>query len=121
MSHTVQVRATKFTDRQALAAAVARIPGATIIGEQKHYLFQDSHYGLGIALPGWTMPVIVKEDGTLVYDNYNGQWGDQTVLDELMQGYMVEKAKAEALAIGGVVEEYTEENGDVVLRISTST
>ncbi len=120
MSHIVTVRATKFTDRQALREAVRRLKDAAIIGEQMFHLFSRRIKGLGIQLSGWQYPVVVGEDGTIAYDNFGGHWGDQAELDRLVQAYLVEKTKIEARLQGHVVEESVCENGDVVIRMSAA-
>jgi len=116
MSHIVTVK-TKVTDTRALVEAAERMEGVRVLGEGSHRLYQGAVDGLGIQLPGWNYPVVVKEDGTVVYDNYNGYWGDIDRLDELMQAYTVEKVKSEAALAGRFVDETVCENGDVVLRI----
>lgn len=119
MSHTVTVQATKITDRMALRAAVARLGTAAFAEGNRHTLFSGTYTGLGIRLRGWNYPVVVQENGSIVYDNFEGHWGHQTELDKLLQAYLVEKAKTEARLAGQAIDETVCENGDIVLRISS--
>lgn len=118
MSHTLRLTHVKVTDLAALADAVARVPGAFLLGHGRWQLYDMSHTGTAVRLPGWNFPVIVTPDGDIVFDNYRGWWGETDQLDALVQAYCVEKARKEAVAMGYTVEETTvETTGDVVLRI----
>jgi hypothetical protein len=65
----------------------AEVIGATVLGESSHNLFNSAHQGLGIMLNGWHYPVIIDEEGTAFYDNYNGRWGRSEELERLTDGY----------------------------------
>ena len=70
-------------------------------------------------LPDWRFPVIVKNNGTVAFDNYNGAWGNVSRLNELKAYYGIEKAKIEARRAGhSVYESVDEQTNDLVLRIS---
>ena len=74
---------------------------------------------VGIKFADWKYPVVVKDNGTVAYDNYNGSWGDIARLNELKAYYGLEKAKIEARRAGrSVYESVDEQTNDLVLRIS---
>lgn len=52
-------------------------------GEVQTYSTRETGYR--IQLPGWKYPVVFEEDGTVKYDNFNGNWGEQGKLDTLLQ------------------------------------
>jgi hypothetical protein len=35
----------------------------------------------------WNYPILIKEDGSIAYDNYNGYWGDIKVLEGFRRLY----------------------------------
>ncbi|HOL44682.1 MAG TPA: hypothetical protein PLN56_11370 [Methanoregulaceae archaeon] len=114
MSHTMNVRI-ELHDRDALEAACQRL-GLTII-EGKHKLYSSTEEGLGIRLPGWKYPVVIK-DGTVAYDNYRGSWGKLEELNKLRAYYGLEKAKMEARKRGySVYESFNGNTQELELRI----
>lgn len=119
MSHTMNI-ALELKDMDALKAACDRIPGCTMpdtIGEYR--LFESKlEVGRAVYLPTWELPVVVKRDGSVAYDNYGGRWGDLSRLHELKAYYGLEKAKIEARRNGySVWEEVDEQRQELVLRI----
>ncbi|MBI5892148.1 MAG: hypothetical protein HZB79_00585 [Deltaproteobacteria bacterium] len=93
MSHTMNIKV-NFSDRDVLQTACKRLK---IDFKQGSFaLFSGRVEGVGIFLPGWRYPAILKEDNTLFYDNYGGKWGDIIELHNLEAYYGVEKAKKEA-------------------------
>jgi len=102
-------------DRAALEAACQRL-GLTI-SEGKHRLYQTTEEGIGIYLPNWKYPIVVKSDGTVAYDNYNGNWGREEELNKLRAFYGLEKAKIEARKKGYSIYETTDQQGKLVLKI----
>jgi hypothetical protein len=117
MSHTMNIQV-EVTDREALAAACLKT-GATLLQETEVKLFDGQAYnGLAVALPGWTFPVVFQENGQAAYDNYNGQWGKEAVLMELIANYGCEKAIIEARA-NNIFNYSTEENNEfITLKLS---
>lgn len=120
MSHRIQVKKLKLTDQQILRRA-AELIGATLVQDGEvitHRLYNATVEGVGVHLPGWRYPVIVDKDGNVHYDNYQGHWGDQKQLDKLLQKYVEEKAKHDALMYGFTVENsYINDKGETVLEI----
>ncbi|MCS7135340.1 MAG: hypothetical protein NZ893_02790, partial [Candidatus Aenigmarchaeota archaeon] len=80
MSHTMNIKI-ELHDRQALEAACQRLGLKMEEGEFK--LYSSVEKGIGVWLPGWKYPVVIKNDGTIAYDNYDGQWGDIAELNKL--------------------------------------
>lgn len=93
MSHTVTVDI-KCKNKEGITKA-AQTMGAHIIGEGTHRLFGSTETGLGIKLNGWSYPIVIKNDGTVAFDNYGGRWGDIKDLDMLKELYATEVVKAE--------------------------
>ena len=56
--------------------------------------------------------------GSLRYDNYGGNWGDQKLLDRFQQAYAVEKACLESRKQGHGVVEQALADGSVKLTIT---
>jgi len=100
MSHTLKIKV-EIKDEQALIASAQKI-GATILGDGSHRLYGGVVNGFGVQLPGWTYPTVVNlQTGELSYDNYNGAWGNQGVLDGLIHEYSTEVV-AQALSAQGI-------------------
>lgn len=122
MSHVVTVKC-EMKDADAIRAAIERLPSVKMleggrITEHRMYGGQKAT-GIGIHLEGWNHPVVINpETGECKYDNYGGSWGAQIRLDELVQGYSIEKVKLEAYARGQMFEEQKLDNGDVKVTVS---
>ncbi len=112
MSHIVAIK-TEVRDEQAVRAACTRLHLAT--PEHKTVrLFSATATGLCVQLPGWSYPVVCDlQSGRVQYDNYNGDWGEQSRLNQFLQGYAVEKAKIEARKKGHGVSETRLEDGSI--------
>ena len=117
MSHIVEIK-TEVRDEAAVQSACSRLhlPRAT---RGTFELYSSTETGLGIELPHWKYPVVANTDtGELRYDNYEGRWGSQESLDQLLQMYAVEKAKIEARKKGHTVTEQRLDNGSIKLTVS---
>ena len=115
MSHTMNINI-ELHDRAALEAACQRL-GLTLV-EGRHKLYSTTEKGLAIHLQGWKYPIVVKEDGTVSYDNYNGSWGKIEELNKLRAYYGLEKAKIEARKKGySVYEHYNTSTQELELKI----
>jgi hypothetical protein len=117
LSHIVVVK-TEVRDAAAVRAACQRLrlPAPT---EGTHRLFTSSATGLGVQLPKWRYPAVCDlATGQVHYDNFRGRWGEQKHLDAFLQGYAVEKAKAEARRRGHQVTESQLADGSVKLTVS---
>jgi len=114
VSHIVEIK-TKLTDPTILAEVCGQL--GLEIRNGRHQLFSASVSGNGIKLNGWQYPIVVKDDGTVAYDNYGGKWGDISRLNELVQMYSIAKVRAEAKRKGYSVSETRLADGSVKLTI----
>lgn len=115
MSHTMNIE-TEIRDLAALATACARLNIKTETGT--FTLFQTTEEGTAVYLDGWHYPAVIKKDGTVAYDTYNGKWGDDAKLKELTSYYGLEKAKMEARKKGySIYESRNEQTRKLELRI----
>jgi hypothetical protein len=112
LSHVVEIK-TEVRDEHAVRAACVRLQLAP--PEHKTVrLFSATATGLCLQLPGWQYPVVCNlQSGSVQYDNYNGAWGEQTHLNQFLQGYAVEKAKIEARKKGHTCSESRLEDGSI--------
>jgi len=104
VSHIVKI-ALKFKVQQALEHAVnAASKGAESVDEYKFY---DGHVasGLGIQFEGWVYKAVIDNDGTMIYDTYNGAWGDQSHMDNFCREYTFEVARLWAMERGYLVQD----------------
>ena len=116
MSHIVTIQ-TEVRDPVAIAAACQRLKLPPPV-QGTFRLFSGEATGLGVELPGWRYPVVCQTDnGQLVYDNFEGRWGDGARLDEFKQSYAVEKAKLEARRRGHTVTEQPLADGSIKLTV----
>ena len=60
MSHTTKMKV-KFKDKAILAKAIEAI-GGKVLGEGIHRLYGGKEQGFGFNLPGWTYPLILKDE-----------------------------------------------------------
>ena len=119
MSHIVTVK-TRVTDPAALSAACRRLGLVEPIAGTAT-LFSANATGLIIKLPGWHYPVVADtQSGEIKFDNFNEAWGKQSELDKLLQGYAVEKAKAEARRVGHSVTEQALSDGRIKLTVQVA-
>jgi len=117
MSHTMNIQL-EIRDKEALQTACERL-GITILGGNLHSLYSSKESGIGFTLPGWKYPLVVKTDGTVAYDNYNGSWGNIDELNKLIAYYGLEKAKMEAQKQGySVMESFNEQTQELELEIA---
>lgn len=117
MSHIAKVDI-QFKDLKSIEAAAKRL--SIKCEPVKKYCFYDGTTASGTAvyLNGWKYPVVIKEDGEAVFDNYNGSWGAQDKLDQLKQIYGVEVAKKQARLKGYSVTETQTTDGKIKLKIN---
>ena len=116
MSHIVTIQ-TEIRDLNALQLACRRNAlDDPVLGTTT--LFSAEVTGYLVMLPRWRYPVACKtETGEVLYDNYEGAWGEQSHLDSLMQSYAVEKASLEARRQGYTVTEQSLNDGSVKISI----
>ncbi|WP_430454374.1 DUF1257 domain-containing protein [Rhodopirellula europaea] len=81
-------------------------------------LFSDEATGYCVSLPRWRYPVVCNtNEGVVKYDNYEGHWGEQALLDRLIQSYAVEKSILEARKQGYCVTEQSLADGSIKLSV----
>ena len=116
MSHIVTIQA-RVRDAVALAAACRRLGLAEPVHGTAR-LFASEATGQIVQLPGWTYPVVINTaTGDLMYDTFNGAWGDEKELHKLLQRYAAEKASLEARRQGHSVVEQQLPDGSIKLTI----
>jgi hypothetical protein len=117
LSHIVVVK-TQVRDAAAIQAACQRLRLPQPV-QGTHRLFTNSATGLAVQLPKWRFPVVCDlATGQVQYDNFRGHWGEQRHLDAFLQGYAVEKAKAECRRKGHTCTETSLSDGSIKLTIS---
>jgi hypothetical protein len=116
MSHIVLIQ-TRVQDPAALAEACRRLGLAEPV-QGTARLYSGEATGLLVQLPGWRYPAVIDtRTGTTRYDNFEGHWGEQIHLHQLLQMYAVEKAKLEARKKGFVASEQVMQDGSIVVQI----
>lgn len=116
MSHIVTIQ-TEVRDAAAVVAACRRLAlPDPVQGTAKVY--GTNATGLIVKLPNWQYPVVCDlATGSLKYDNYGGEWGEQQQLDSFLQAYAVEKAKIEARRNGHTAFEQQLEDGSIKVTV----
>lgn len=125
MSHKTTVK-TEIHDFDALKRAAANLDEVDSIKvaekgtEIEAKLYQGTTKGAAVVkFKSWNYPVVIKADGTVEFDNYNGSWGDQKHLDKLTQLYAaevtVQKVKQQGLRI---ISQTTKADGTIQIRAS---
>ena len=117
MSKTTTIK-TSFTDEEAIKE-VCKSMGlpASVKGTAGLY-DRSTHTGTIIKLPGWIYPVIITKDGKAHFDNYNGHWGDQKVLDQFRQTYSKVRVMKEFKKAGYTVQSQTAKAGKLVMNFA---
>ncbi len=119
MSHVVVIKS-EVRDAAAVRAACQRL-GLPPPVEGAHRLFTSSATGLAVQLPKWRYPAVCDlSSGEMHYDNFRGHWGDPAKLDQFLQAYAVERAKAEARRKGHQVTEAKLPDGSIKLTVQVN-
>ena len=120
MSHTVKAKV-KCKNAAALAAACVRL-GLELKQPTTVKLFAGNSVpnAYAVQLPGWSYPLAISADtGEVSYDNYNGHWGAQSVLDGFLNRVGAEAVKLEARRRGQVVQEkVNQQTGEIELTVT---
>ena len=115
MSHTMNIQAS--LKDMAIVELVCQKLGVKISEVKDHKLFNTTERGRAIQLEGWRYPMVIKEDGSVAFDNYNGSLGKTELMSEFRAHYGIEAAKSAARKAGYSYYETVEENGDLKLTI----
>jgi len=117
VSHIVTIE-TEVRDPIAVAAACRRL-GLPEPARGTATLYAGEAAGLLVHLPGWAYPAVVQpESGVVLFDNFEGAWGDRAHLDRFLQAYAVEKARIEARTRGYSVTEQSLADGSIRLTVN---
>jgi hypothetical protein len=117
LSHIVKIK-TEVRDATAVRAACQRRQLPVPV-DGTHKLFSGQATGLAVQLPDWRYPVVCElTSGQVLYDNYEGRWGDEQHVDAFLQAYAVERARIEARKQGHTVTEQQLSDGSVKLTIN---
>lgn len=117
MSHIVTLKDVKMQDKNVLKAACGRL--GLRMQEGQHRVFSRTVEGIGVFLPNWSYPAVVKADGTVDIDNYNGSWGKMEEFDRFAQAYSTEVVKAAFWSQGHcVTETFNETSKEIELCVS---
>ena len=119
MSHLVSIK-TQVRDPIAIQSACERLKlPAPVYGTAR--LFTSQATGWQVKLPDWLYPVVCETDrGDVKFDNFNGRWGNQFLLDSFLQAYAVERAKLEARKQGHSVSEQQLADNSIRLQITVA-
>jgi pyridoxine 5'-phosphate synthase PdxJ len=128
MSHTVTTKSVRVKNADILEKAVKALQAkgieVSLPNDTTHKsvkLYASQHAGIAVKLDGWNYPVVIDTTkGELYYDNYNGSWGKQEKLDELLQEYVKQEAIDVYASQGFMVDEFNTkylENGDLELHL----
>ncbi len=114
MSHIVTIK-TEVRDPTAIRLACDRLQlPEPVQGTAR--LFTSEAAGWLVSLPRWRYPLVCQtETGRLLYDNYQGAWGEPVQLDRFLQSYSIEKTRLEARKQGYQVFEQPLQDGSVKL------
>jgi hypothetical protein len=119
VSHIVQIK-TQVRDVTAAHLACQRLGLPEPVHETVR-LFNGQATGLAVRLPGWQYPAVFDlAAGSVQFDNFGGQWGDQREMDGFLQMYAVERAKIEARKQGHSVTEQPLADGSIKLTIQVA-
>ena len=102
VSHTTTVKA-RFRAGAAFDAAILAL-GGQVLGDGTFELYQTSETGYGFRLPGWNFPLVLKPNGSMAFDDFEGRWGNRADLKRLEGLYTIEAAKVAADGQGWINE-----------------
>lgn len=83
-------------------------------------IYGGTEHGIAkVNLAGWKYPVIIKEDGKLVYDNHEGHWGSIHEVNKLLSNYGEEVVMHQLIELEGhtLQERQVHSDGTVELTI----
>jgi hypothetical protein len=120
MSHTATVQ-TQISNKE-IAKKTCEELGFEFLDVKQVSLYQSEHRNLSCEFAfkpkGWSYPVAVKADGSALYDNYNGHWGEQKHFDEFRQKYAENVALDHAQRHGyRVIHRGLSQDGSIQLRL----
>lgn len=88
------------------------------LGKGTRKTYSRDTTGYHFQLHGWSYPVCVTEDGSLEFDNFNGSWGKEELLDKVVQAYqktvLLKRARREGWMASEAVNS---ETGEITLTL----
>lgn len=116
LSHVVVIK-TEVRDPAAVSAACRRLQLAEpTFGAAR--LFTQEATGWIVQLHDWRYPVVCQTDsGQVLFDDFQGRWGDPAHLDRFLQSYAVEKTRLEARRQGYDIFEQPLSDGSIKLTL----
>lgn len=120
MSHTVKVDNITINNVNALQRAVQNM--GLQIEESNSLSLYNGTYNVKkvIQLPGWKYKIGITEDGEIIYDNYNGSWGNYEELHRLLKEYSAAQIEDQFMERGQMLMRTEAENGDIKLQFPDS-
>jgi len=85
MSHIVTVK-TELKNIDTIKK-VCKNMGLKYHGKKNVKYYNTVKSGIAINLNGWKYPIAVQNDGSVYYDNYNGNWGQIHELNKFIDEY----------------------------------
>ena len=124
MSHINKISNILLVDHKILEKAVSNIENAAVVfhsepTQVKMYNGNQAEDVVAeVSLDKWKYPVCIDTTGEISYDNYEGNWGSITHLNQVKQQYAIEKSKQLARNKGYLIQENKTSEGAVVLNLS---
>lgn len=92
--------------------------GAQWLGKGTERSYSRNTTGWHFKLKGWNYPVCITEEGNLEFDNFNGSWGDELLLDKFVQAYQKTAILKKARQQGWMPSEsVNSETGEITLTL----
>jgi hypothetical protein len=86
MSHRTEVE-TEFLDKEMVKKTCEEL-GIEFVDEKQVRLYEGNFpCDYSIKLKGWNYAVGIQSNGKALFDNFNGQWGNESELDAFRQRY----------------------------------
>lgn len=116
MSHTCRIEA-RLTNTEAIRTACRTMEIEAPTEGQHRFYDGKTAEGLLVKLPGWQHPAVVKSDGEVVFDHFNGRWGKPEHLARLRQEYSAAVVEEQMSGMWAVTRE---QQADGTLRLHLS-
>jgi hypothetical protein len=115
MSHSQTVKVT-VSNTAALASTAKEMEAKDYSTEVKDVKLYDGTYkGMFVHFKDWRYPVVIS-DGNLVYDSYNGLWGNEQDIGRFRQGYAANVVRIAGINDGkSLISDTMEGNNRIVM------
>lgn len=117
MSHTTTIK-TKIKNLKTFEK-IAKTNNVQSLGYKRIKLYSSEAIGFAYQIPGWKYPIIIQNDGSIVFDNYNNHWGHINDLNKLVGDYAKEIIKdyTSQIAYTNLQQEENEETIKITIEI----